>query len=281
MSRKSKPAKPELSIHLVKDECEIYRCSKCGLLFVPYVESEKLERLYQQFYKKNGYYDEMYLKDSLRRTLTFKRWSNIIHRYKSGGRLLDVGTSFGEFLRIAGKWDGWELFGVEIDPNTAHKARKNSGANISVGRIENQNFPENYFDVITAWEVIEHISDVSVCLRRLRSWLKPDGILCLSTPNLNKLKNRLFRKYREDFFKPPEHLLYLNRRSLRIMMSKAGYEVLMLDAGIKSPLYVFGLYNPDIRLGWVVSALEWIIGLGQFVGIEGFQIFAILKKIKL
>jgi len=266
------------SVCMIKNGYEIHRCPKCGLLFVPYNEKEKLEQLYHQYYRTGGRYSEMYIRDDPRRTLVFERWLNIIQRRKPGGRLLDTGASLGEFLNLAEKRGVWELFGVEIDPAAARQARKNSGADIRTGTIERQDFPENYFDVITAWEIVEHLPDVLGCLRKLRSWLKPDGLLCLSTPNLNKLKNRLSRKYRGEFFIPPEHLLYFNRRSLRNMMSRAGYEAVLLDAGIKSPLHKLGLYRQKQAFKWIASTLEWIMGMGQSVGIEGFQTFAMFRK---
>jgi spore maturation protein CgeB len=167
---------------------------------------------------------------------------------------------------------------VEIDPEAARQAGVASKADVRSGRIEEQTFSPHEFDIITAFELIEHLPDPRNTFRRIYDWLKPEGIFCLSIPNLNKLKNRIVKNTLQDFYRPPEHLLYFNRRSLRVMLQSNGFESLVIDGGIKSPLHGLNLYSGGKQSSLMTKSVETILGLGQWIGIEGFQIFAVFKK---
>jgi SAM-dependent methyltransferase len=263
---------------LVKNGFSILRCSNCTLQFAANREVGGLDHLYQAFYQKGGDYDLRYNENDPRRGPTFERWLDILEGLRPAGKLLDIGAAYGEFLRRAARRERWNLYGVEIDPEAARQAGVAAKADVRSGRIEEQIFPPHAFDIITAFELIEHLPDPRNTFRRIYDWLKPDGIFCLSTPNLNKLKNRFSKDTLWDFYRPPEHLLYFNRRSLRVMLESNGFKTLEIDGGMKSPLHGLNLYSGNKQSSLMTKSVEALLGLGQWIGIEGFQIFAVFQK---
>jgi SAM-dependent methyltransferase len=272
--RVSIPSEPRL----VKNGFSIIRCGHCSLQFTIKQDEGFIESLYQSLYQKGGDYDLRYNENDARRGPTFESWLDIIERIRPSGKLLDIGAACGEFLRRAAGRERWELYGVEIDPEAARKARIAAKADVRSGRIEEQTFSLHDFDIITAFELIEHLPNLRDTLRRIYDWLKPEGIFCLSTPNLNKLKNRISKEAFQNFYRPPEHLLYFNRRSLKVMLESIGFKPLVIDAGIKSLLHWLNLYSEGKQSSLITKSVETFLGLGQSLGVEGFQIFAVFQK---
>jgi 2-polyprenyl-3-methyl-5-hydroxy-6-metoxy-1,4-benzoquinol methylase len=263
---------------LVKNGFSIIRCRHCTLRFIANREAEIIDELYQAFHQKGGCYDLRYNETDLRRGPTFEHWLDIIERIIPAGKLLDIGSAYGEFLRRAARRERWNLSGVEIDPEAARQAGIASKADVRSGRIEEQTFNRHHFDIITAFELVEHLPNPRDTIRQIFEWLKPEGIFCLSTPNMNKLKNRISKRERENFYIPPEHLLFFNRRALRIMLESLGFKRLLIDAGMKSLLHQLSLYSDGNQSSVITKLVEACLRSGQWLGIEGFQIFAVFQK---
>ncbi|MGA8765327.1 MAG: class I SAM-dependent methyltransferase, partial [Candidatus Sulfotelmatobacter sp.] len=79
-----------------------------------------------------------------------------ISRYKQGGAILDIGCSSGGFLGTM-KGGTWKLYGIEMEASTAERARFNTGAEIFVGDALDAPFPAETFDVVTCFDVLEHV----------------------------------------------------------------------------------------------------------------------------
>lgn len=120
------------------------------------------------------------------------------------GKILDIGSGTGDFL-VAAKGLDWETFGVE--PNA--KARKLASQK-GVDLIEDvSSLPDQFFDVITMWHVLEHVPDLDHQLRELDRLLKPDGILVIAVPNF---KSYDAQKYKEHWaaYDVPRHLYHFS-----------------------------------------------------------------------
>ncbi|MBA4377014.1 MAG: hypothetical protein C0401_12705, partial [Anaerolinea sp.] len=143
--------------HLVKHGFSILNCRHCTLQFSANRDAGIIDTLYSAFYQKGGCYDLRYNENDPRRGPTFERWLDIIERIKPTGKLLDIGVAYGEFLRRAARRERWNLSGVEIDPEAARQAGIAAKADVRSGRIEDQTFNRHYFDIVTAFELIEHL----------------------------------------------------------------------------------------------------------------------------
>jgi 2-polyprenyl-3-methyl-5-hydroxy-6-metoxy-1,4-benzoquinol methylase len=139
-----------------------------------------------------------------------------------GARVLDIGCGNGSYLRQM-RSIGWEVCGVEPDPQSAALARA-AGLDVRAGMLQDQSLPEGHFDAITMTHVIEHLHDPMDTLRRCWKLLKPGGQITLTTPNLDSRGHQIFGA---DWLPldPPRHLVLFTENSLRQAMERCGFVV--------------------------------------------------------
>ncbi len=145
------------------------------------------------------------------------------------GRLLDFGCGPCYFLKQA-QQDGWDAHGFDVGTWVREAAARLGAANVCVGQLETSALPREYFDVITATEVFEHLPRPRAALQTLRQYLRPGGLLFLTVPNYNCLSIMLGR---DDFWenRPPQHLNYFTPRTLHRVLSECGFGVRRLSSG--------------------------------------------------
>jgi 2-polyprenyl-3-methyl-5-hydroxy-6-metoxy-1,4-benzoquinol methylase len=140
-----------------------------------------------------------------------------------GAALLDVGANFGLFVTAA----AGELDATGIEPSAAIVARaRAAGAPLEVGSIDEADPRfEGRFDVVTLFDVIEHLSDPDAALRRCHGYLKPGGHLFITTPDLGSVMARVLGRhwYYVDF---DEHVALFTRDHLRTVLGRTGFTVL-------------------------------------------------------
>jgi SAM-dependent methyltransferase len=146
-----------------------------------------------------------------------------------GQRLLDIGCSSGLFLD-EGRSAGFEVRGAELSADTAAFARSHFGLEVHHGDWREAGFVDGSFDVITLFDVIEHLPDPLGELGAIRRLLKPGGLLLQSTPNIDGLFPRLSYALakRLDYWphpEPPHHLYQFSDHTLAELTERAGYEV--------------------------------------------------------
>jgi SAM-dependent methyltransferase len=189
-------------------------------------------------------------------------------RFRSGGRLLDVGCGHGWYVRILGDW-GWDACGVEHDRGVARRGRALYAVRILDGGLEEQRFPDQSFDFVTLRHVFEHVSDPLATLAECRRILKPGGLLGLATPNGRSLGSRWFgRSWRG--LTPPWHLHLFGPRSLRQVLQRAGFRVVALRTTAVSAHWIYpvskqireGTYGQaPVKFAWWFRGLEATLNL--------------------
>jgi SAM-dependent methyltransferase len=145
-------------------------------------------------------------------------------RYKPCGQLLDVGCATGDFLDVMRQYPGWEVCGVELSDYASRYAREQLGLDVRTGTLESAQFPEAVFDVVTLWDVIEHLPDPLGTLRQIHRLLRPGGLLVFNTPNLESLDARLFKAYWIGY-ELPRHLHVFSRRTLLTLIEIACFRL--------------------------------------------------------
>jgi len=227
-----------------KSGFELVRCTGCGLVYVrnPPTRGE-LER---QYSFASGYHTVFRSGDSAESRAHAERaaeFLRIVRRHGGQGRILDVGCSVGFFLERA-RADGWTTSGVEISNDTAELARRR-GLDVVTGTLEQAAFPPASFDVVTMWDVLEHLKDPVATVATAASVLREEGLLALSTPNIDGIFPRL--SYRAAGWtgrwphpEPPSHLFQFSKETIARLLSRSELEpVEILDRRI--PLsYTFG-----------------------------------------
>ena len=196
----------------------LVRCRRCGLQFVsPRVAASAI---------LDGYAagaDPEYVSQMSARVRTFARTLRHIERLAGGrGRLLDVGTAAGAFLKAATD-AGWDATGIEPNGWLAEWGRKRYGVSIHVGSIEDVRLA-GPFDVVTLWDVIEHTPDPTHVLERVNALLRPDGLLVVNYPDIGSwIARALGQRWP---FLSSVHLYYFTRDTMRAALERAGLDTI-------------------------------------------------------
>jgi SAM-dependent methyltransferase len=139
------------------------------------------------------------------------------------GRLLDFGCGGGFFLSVA-KERGWEAYGLEPLPGHAVYARARFKLNVITDVLRADTFAAEFFDVVTAFQVFEHIVDPNEVLEHLKAVMRPGGILFIEVPNIETWSLRLLGKYHRHFV--PDHVTFFSRATLSRLLERNGFRVL-------------------------------------------------------
>lgn len=204
------------SLFLEKESFSIVKCSKCTMVYVnPRLTLEELEEFYNADYY-HGYIDSFVLDVARKRAAI-----NWIRKYKSGGKLLDIGCSVGSMLEAGTNY--FEVSGVEPASWSCLNARER-GFSVFHGSLEQAQFADNSFDVVTFTEVIEHMHKPIDFLKEVNRILKQDGVLYLTTGNVDSYRARK-EGSNWSYYEPTYHLGYFSPSTIRLALQKAGFKV--------------------------------------------------------
>jgi 2-polyprenyl-3-methyl-5-hydroxy-6-metoxy-1,4-benzoquinol methylase len=146
-----------------------------------------------------------------------------------GRRLLDIGSGPGLFPRIAAE-RGWEASAIELNVESVENMLK-EGMRVIVKPLELADLPQGSFDLVTMWEVLEHVAEPRVLLAEARRILAPGGLLLALVPNAGSLVTRLLHE-RSDTFGGHSHLNHFNPGSLSAILAATRYETIELETVI-------------------------------------------------
>lgn len=168
--------------------------------------------------------------------------------------LLDVGCGNGEFLSLA-RAAGYVTRGIDVS-EAAAKACGERGLEVCAGDFLNQRFDQQ-FDIITMWDVMEHLRLPGDFARRAASLLTPGGVLLLKIPSkggLNFSLLRLIPRRGGLLLGAPDHVQFFSEPSLRRLLARAGFsEMLWFESkGFRSQPRTF---RPKKLLGRALSRI--------------------------
>ena len=182
-----------------------------------------------------------------------------------GGKVLDVGCGDGTFLSMLG--DDWQKFGVEISPERAELARAKGIEVRTIGLMDLE--CESGFDLITLYEVIEHLFRPREALMKVKELMLPDGLLVVSTPDaesaLAKLRGPAWWSYNY-----PPHVFFFGHSS---------FDGLIRVLGFRPVHKRFGLHGSPLR-GEKGKKIESLASTSRMMARSplGDRMFYYLKK---
>lgn len=204
--------------HAGSEEYHLHRCHECSCVWLanPPVPEEMGQHYSSDYHKAITLSGE---------SSPESRWGwarDAIRKYHNAGSILDVGCSSGAFLSVMN--DGsWKLFGIEMESSTAQRAESSTGARVFVGDALAAPFAANSFDVITSFDLLEHVYHPMNFLAKVHEWLKPGGIYFVAVPNVDSWEARLFKSYWYGL-ELPRHLTHFSPRSLRQAMASLKFK---------------------------------------------------------
>ena len=211
----------------------LVRCNDCDLAYIANPPDEAgIKAIYTT---EATYHDELLdsaSDDHARHRRTAQQHIAMLQYFRptlEGLKIFDIGCSSGIFLDAARDM-GMRCHGAELSPETSAFARQHYNLDVHHGDWRDAGFDAASFDVVTLFDVIEHLPDPLAELTAIRRLLKPGGLLLQSTPDIDGLFPRASYKLARklDYWphpEPPHHLFQFSQATLSAMVRKAGYSV--------------------------------------------------------
>jgi len=203
----------------------LMQCNRCGLIYLnPRPTFEEIGKYYPSDYPP--YIQAIENEGSWFRRLDrryglYKRCREITRRAGHSGKMLDVGCSTGVFLEGMERW-GWQVQGVEMNSEVAEYARQRFDLQIFPGTLEDAHFPTGNFDLVTLWDVLEHVYDPKSTLKEIFRILRPGGWLVMSLPDPDCIEAKIFGAYWSGL-DMPRHFHVFNRKVLTRLLDETGF----------------------------------------------------------
>jgi 2-polyprenyl-3-methyl-5-hydroxy-6-metoxy-1,4-benzoquinol methylase len=192
------------------------RCRNCHLIYVNPIE--KASKINEDYSKRKSVDVPLIRRGRLRAT---RSQAELIKKYNGSTSLLDVGCGEGFFLFNASK-AGYVTKGVELSQEAVAYARNEFGLDVEAKPFEQLRFPENSFDVVTLWQVLEHLPHPLAILKEVNRILKPGGLLAVSTPDIGGIPARILGKGWWNIRKI--HINQFTTKTLKDILENAGFK---------------------------------------------------------
>ena len=231
------------------------RCISCGFIYMsPRPDKSFIIKFYQHYLPKNS--DEIYKWKKMTEKVFEKAANFIESNTKRKGKILDVGCGFGFFVKEM-KERGWEAEGVDLSAYAINFGRK---YNLSLFKstIWDMHYPDDYFDVITAFYLIEHLEDPLGFIKEVLRILKPGGIFLARYPHTTPIKNMLaFFKIKNHLYNMPAHLSDFSPKKIKEVLEGVGFKNVYSFPG--------GYTKPEGFFPSFITAFLGILGEGIYL----------------
>jgi 2-polyprenyl-3-methyl-5-hydroxy-6-metoxy-1,4-benzoquinol methylase len=194
-------------------------CKNCGLVFsdpFPIDTTEYYQKNYRILYK--GTYNPKTKHIYRAANVAIERYRRLESYLLGKKKVLEIGSGGGEFSYLLSK-KGFDVSAIEPNEGYGNYSKEQYGLNIQIGFAQNLEFDAETFDFITMSHVLEHVDNPTTMLEKLRSWLKPNGILALEVPNVEAV----CQSPKSTFH--TAHLFNFNVKTLSLLAEKTGYSV--------------------------------------------------------
>jgi len=204
------------------DVFEFVSCNQCGLIYLnPRPTQSELGGYYPSGYEAYNSFETLSV--DMQRALNIQL--KFIEKFaQSRGRLLDVGCATGNFMQVS-KLQGWDAHGIELIASAAQIAQEKHGTNVKIGSLETVEYPDRYFNIITLWDVLEHLPDPKGALKHCHNLLVPGGLLIFSIPNLKSFDRYLFGRVWIGW-DAPRHFYMFSEITIKRLFELTGFQLL-------------------------------------------------------
>jgi 2-polyprenyl-3-methyl-5-hydroxy-6-metoxy-1,4-benzoquinol methylase len=214
-----------------KDEFDIVQCKACGLKFTNADPSHThLKEFYgEKYFHSEGMgtsYSDYLFEEKAMSLNAEKRLQKIEKIMPARGKILDLGCAAGFFLNVANR--EWEVAGVELSEYASSYAMDRFGLPVRNGTLKDAAFPDKGFDVVTMWDVVEHLTDPLEDLKEARRVMKDDGLLVMTTGDVESFFAKACGKH-WHLYNPTQHLSFFSRKTITGLLEKAGFKVLKIE----------------------------------------------------
>ena len=202
---------------------DIVKCPECGLVFF-YNRGNSLDPrdLYTtEYFHGAEYLDYPRAKQALQKT--FAARVTELRKHKSEGRLFEIGAAYGFFLELAR--EHWQVSGIDVAHGAVEYAQKQLNLSVEHGEFLDLRDEHASYDIICMWDTIEHLANPIAYIEKANRWLRPGGILAVTTGDVGSIVARA-RKQHWRLIHPPTHLYYFSRETITQAFERFEMEII-------------------------------------------------------
>lgn len=241
----------------------IVKCQGCGLMRLsPMPTLDDTKQVYADisYFQNPGFYEVAkgnlygyvdYIAERMNKLRGYRPIAEFL--YKRHGsqvaglpRILDVGCGLGYFLDVA-QDVGFGVTGIEFNPGAIRQMKEKYAFPVYEGSLHSIPASAGQFDVITMFDVIEHLHDPFGDMKKMFELLQPGGGVAITTMDSESFSSRLLGMRLEDFRRIREHLYFFSRESLTKVLESAGFRV-----------YAIKSYGHTFELGFLLERMQII-----------------------
>ncbi|MFC1461778.1 class I SAM-dependent methyltransferase [Verrucomicrobiota bacterium] len=228
----------------------IVRCRRCGLVYrnIRQKDSISWENYQQQDYSNLS---EDWIAG---RKNIFSNCMDSLEVFRQHNRILDVGAGHGFFLQMCAD-RGWDCYGVEISRSAVDFAQREFGLSLSCSSLEQAHYPDEFFDVVTFWNVLDHLPNPKRTLQETQRVLRSGGAVIVRCPNaaFHVPVRRVFtlsghiHKTLKSIDPSVSHLYSFDKKSISHLLRESGFTKVKI-----SNAYLSWTTRHDARIGLVI-----------------------------
>ena len=248
---------------LTQEYFSIYHCVPCNFRFTSPVPIQTEIGKYYNFVEyishtdvKEGWMNRLYHAVRIKTLAKKTKWvQSLFTGHK--GTLLDIGAGTGAFVH-AMQEKGWKVNGLEPDAATRSKAFDNYKIKLQSTETIFE-LPENEYEVISMWHVLEHVHTLKPYLHQCYKSLKQNGRLIIAVPNFTSFDAKYYKKYWAAY-DLPRHLYHFSPKSMSILLDEIGFEIVSTKPMWYDSFYVSLLSEKYKQSGKIGLLLAFFIG---------------------
>lgn len=222
------------------DDFSVAKCLSCSFYFIP------------PFYRQQVNYHQYKGADVTQEVRKGNNWIKIqrhklrfkfIKKFIKSGKLFDLGAGWGHFM-LAGKELGYDVKGIEI----AEQPYRYCVDDLKLP-VKHEDFylmdEDEKFDIVTMWDVLEHIDRPDAFLQKTGRIIRPGGFLFLQVPQIDSF---VARRQKSDWkMMGLDHVNYFSKRTMRRIMENNGFEVLEIRSSFEIKLFIMYTLLPLLK----------------------------------
>lgn len=220
---------------------ELMECGQCGFVFVP--QKYRKEISYEHYKKDDAVYEAIRNSDHELKLHRHYQRIDFFIKYAKGKKLLDVGSGWGHFVWAAQN-KGFDAYGLELAEYPAKFSMEELKLN-----VQRRNFfdleEKEKFNVITFWDVLEHIDDIHDFMKKCSALQEKEDILVLQVPAIDSPVARWKKK--EWKMIGIDHVNYFSRKTMNQLLEMHGYEIIRFHFNFELKLFLMYYILPLIK----------------------------------